>query len=377
MRVDEKVINLVEKIRRALRSGQIEPDVFPMDEISNLIEYTLGKSFWDCIGSRSNYGFGNLPEVYKECLTEAVKRKDMEECGRILHMFECTYQIFYTALNEEEKIFRQKPYRQMIIDLGTANTQMQYRLHRERQKAFVKERKYPLGEGKGVVYTCLLGERVLNQPEEVSAQVDYLCFTDKEEKWGKKEGVWEFRAIGKADLDTDSKEAQQAFLESKYKIMAHQLLPEYTYSLWVAPDITIVGDILRFGKVYGEGMSLLTFSNAEKDCMYEDMSVTQMGADELNIKIRKAMLRYRKEGYPEHNGLIDGRVIMRNHQDKELGKVMEKWWEEVQKGGMYTGSILNYVAWKHQYPFAVCNLFIYHNLYFKISEIDLDTHDEL
>lgn len=159
--------------------------------------------------------------------------------------------------------------------------------------------------------------------------------------------------------------------------MAHQLLPEYTYSLWVAPDITIVGDILRFGKVYGEGMSLLTFSNAEKDCMYEDMSVTQMGADELNIKIRKAMLRYRKEGYPEHNGLIDGRVIMRNHQDKELGKVMEKWWEEVQKGGMYTGSILNYVAWKHQYPFAVCNLFIYHNLYFKISEIDLDTHDEL
>lgn len=377
MRVDEKVINLVEKIRRALRTGQIKPDAFPMDEISNLIEYTLGKSFWDCIGSRSNYGFGNLPEIYKECLMEAVKRKDMEECGRILHLFQCTYQIFYTALNEEEKIFRQKPYRQMIIDLGTANTQMQYRRHRERQEAFVKAGKYSLGEGKGAVYTCLLGERVLNQPEEVSAQVDYLCFTDKEEKWGEKEGVWEFRAIEKDDMDTDSKEAQQAFLENKYKIMAHQLLPEYDYSLWVAPDITIVGDILRFGKVYGEGMSLLTFPNAEKDCMYEDMSVTQMGTDEINISIRKAMLRYRKEGYPEHNGLIDGRVIMRNHRDEELGRIMEKWWEEIQRGRMYAGSILNYMAWKYQYPFAVCNLFIYHNQYFKVSDIDLDTHDEL
>ena len=79
MKVDEKVINLVEKIRRALRTGQIQPDVFPMDDISNLIEYTLGESFWECIGSRSNYGFGNMPEIYKECLTEAVKRKDMED----------------------------------------------------------------------------------------------------------------------------------------------------------------------------------------------------------------------------------------------------------------------------------------------------------
>lgn len=377
MRVDEKVINLIEKIRRALKLGQIQQDNFPTDEINNLMEYTLGKTFWDCIGSRPNYGFGNLPEVYKECLADAVKRNDMEECGRILHLFECTYQIFYTALDEEEKIFRQKPYRQMIIDLGTANAQMQYRLHRERQKVFAGRETYALGEGKGVVYTCLLGEGALNQPEEVSARVDYLCFTDDEEKWGKKEGVWKFCAVEQIDGQTDVGEMHKDFLESQYKIMAHKLLKEYDYSVWVAPDITITGDILRFGKVYGEGMSLLTFLNAEKDCMYEDMSVTQMGTDELNIQIRKAMLRYRKEGYPEHNGLIDGRVIMRNHRDEALGKVMEKWWEEIKNGNIYSANIFNYMAWKQQYPFSVCNLFIYHNLYFKISEIDLDTHDEL
>lgn len=377
MRVDEKVINLIEKIRRALRTGKIQPESFPTDEINNLMEYTLGKSLWDCIGSKPNCGFGNLPEIYKECLAEAVKRKDMEECGRILHLFECTYQIFYTALDEEEKVFRQKPYRQMIIDLGTANAQMQYRLHRERQKIFDKREGYEFGEGKGVVYTCLLGEGVLNQPEEVSARVDYLCFTDDEEKWGKKEGVWKFCAAEQMDGQADMGEVHKALLESQYKIMAHKILKEYDYSLWIAPDITITGDVLRFGKVYGDGMSLLTFLNAEKDCMYEDMSVTQMGTDELNIQIRKAMLRYRKEGYPEHNGLIDGRVIMRNHRDEELGKVMEKWWEEIRSGNIYAANIFNYVAWKQKYPFSVCNLFIYHNMYFKVSEIDLDTHDEL
>lgn len=376
MKVDEKVINLIEKIRRALRQGQIQPDSFPMDEINNLIEYTLGESFWECIGSRKNYGFGNLPEIYKEFLGEAVRKKDMEECGRILHLFECTYQIFYTALDEEERNFRQRPYRQMIIDLGTANTQMQYRLHRERQKNFEKKKKYALGEGRGVVYTCLLGDNVLNQPEEISMQIDYLCFTDDEEKWGKKEGVWKFCAVEKVDGEVESEKLQQALLESKCKILAHKLLPEYDYSVWVAPDITIVGDVLRFGKVYGDGMSLLTFPNPEEDCIYDDMSATQMGTDEMNIKIRKTMLRYRKEGYPEHNGLIDGRVIMRSHRDEELGKVMEAWWNEIQMGYVNMENIFNYIAWKYQYPFSICNLFMYHNLYFKVSDIDLDTHEE-
>lgn len=51
-----------------------------------------------------------MPDVYKECLVKAVERKDMEECEHLLRLFECTYQAFYTALNEEEKMFRERPY---------------------------------------------------------------------------------------------------------------------------------------------------------------------------------------------------------------------------------------------------------------------------
>ena len=122
IRVDDKVVNLVEKICRALKDGKIQADAFPTEEITDLIECTLGESFWKCIGSRQNYGFANMPDVYKECLVKAVERKDMEECEHLLRLFECTYQAFYTALNEEEKMFRERPYRQMIIDLGTVNS---------------------------------------------------------------------------------------------------------------------------------------------------------------------------------------------------------------------------------------------------------------
>ena len=84
-RVDNDVVNLIEKIRRAIRGGMMQPDTFPLDEINNLIECTLGNSFWKYIVSQSNYGFVNLPGIYKDCLQEALKRKDMEECGRILY----------------------------------------------------------------------------------------------------------------------------------------------------------------------------------------------------------------------------------------------------------------------------------------------------
>lgn len=372
IKVDSKVIDLVEKIRKALKSGKMPADSFPIDEMCDLIECTLGESFWDCIGSRSNDGFGNMPELYKECLREALGRKDMESCSRILYLFECTYQAFYAALNEEEKIFREKPYRKMIVDLGTASAQTQYRLHKERQKNLPWEEKGEiLGTGRGVVYTCLLEDNVLNQPREVSRQLDYLCFTDKEEKWGKREGIWTYCPI------KEGEKIEGKLLESKYKIFPHKFLKDYDYSIWVAPDVTIVGDVLRFCKIYGEGKSFLSFPSVKEDCIYEDMSMAQMATDDLNINIRKMLVRYKKEGYPEHNGLIDGRIMVRSHSDETLCKIMEEWWQQIPRGYSFMENVFNYLAWKNQFPFSICNQFIYENPYFKVSGIDLDTREEL
>ena len=41
IRLDDKVIDLVEKICRALKDGRIGADAFPMDEILNLIAYYI------------------------------------------------------------------------------------------------------------------------------------------------------------------------------------------------------------------------------------------------------------------------------------------------------------------------------------------------
>ena len=370
IRVDENVINLVEKLRRAIRNGNISPDIFPMGEINNLMECTLGESFWECIGSQPNDGFQEIPGIYKKCLEKAVERKDMEECGLLMQLFESSYIALYTALSEDEKVFREKPYRKMIIDLGTNNAQMQYRLHQERQKKIPKTAGGALGKGKGAVYTCILGDKKLMQPEEVDAQLDYICFTDNKEKWGTTEGVWQYCAI------EDAGDMEERLLESRYKIMPHELLEDYDYSIWVAPDIKVTGNILRFCEIYGEGRRFLGFSSAKEDCIYEDMSVTHMRMDDLNIDIRKKLVRYEKEGYPRHNGLIDSRIMARYHRDKSMCEVMEAWWKEIQDCYSFMGNVFNYIAWKQNFPFSICNLFLYLNPYFKNENIDLETNDD-
>lgn len=371
IKVNENMINVLEKVRKMIREKRMPAELFPMDDIYGLVKDTLGEAFWKCVGSRSNYGFGNMPELYKELLESALKREDMEECEKILYLFECTYKAFYSALDEEERIFRQKPYRQMIIDLGTANAQVQYRLHEERQKHLNEREKKELSKGKGVVYTCIWGEKLLKQPEEVSVKLDYICFTDKEEKWGTKEGVWKYCPIEKQE------EEEGRFWESRYRIMAHEILKEYDFSIWIDSEVVLKGDVVRFCEVYGNGRSFLAFSSAKDGCLYEDMSVTQMASDELNIKVRKNMNRYRKEGYPANNGLIDTRIMVRNHKDEETCRIMEEWWEEIRTEDVCIENVFNYIAWKNQYPFSVCNLFVYENPYFRISEIDLDTNDLL
>ena len=44
---------------------------------------------------------------------------------------------------------------------------------------------------------------------------------------------------------------------------------------------------------------------------------------------------------------------------------------------IFIDNVFNYIAWKNKFPFSICNLFVYENPYFKVSDIDLDTHEEL
>lgn len=368
--VNSSVMNLMEKVRGAIKNGRITAENFPLEDILSLIEDTMGNSFWNCVGRKNNQGFAGMPQIYGECLLDALSRKDMMGCERILRLFQTSYLAFYTAMAEDEKAFRQRPYRKRILELGAGGAQLQARLHMQRQSENREIEDMQLGEGKGVVYTFLSGVGEPQQPSEVNRELEYLCFTDQKDRWGKQNGVWKYQPI------ENPEQLEKRQLKYKYMIMAHKILSDYDYSIWIDPTIRITGDLLNFSRIYGGGHSFLGFLQTRDDCIYQDTLLTDMVDDDINISIRKRMLQYQKEGYPEYNGLLDSRVMIRKHREEKVCRVMEEWWQECRDSGWLCEGIFNYSAWKQGYLFSISNLFLDDNIYFKNSEMDLDINDD-
>lgn len=368
--VDGKVIDTITKIEQFLEERKLTVENIPIDSIYTIIENTLGPSWWGCVGSKTNDAFLYVPALYRELIQKCAKAGDVEGCIKVLELFKNHYQCMYTALGDEEKIFREKPYRQTIIDQGNAYAEVQYRLHQERQKELKKTPKV-LAEGRGVVYTCLLGAlEQLYQPLDMDTHMDYICFTDQKEKWGTRQGVWQFREIeNKENMDKKT-------LRYRYKIMAHEILEEYDYSVWVEHSMRIVGEVQSFINAYGNGNSFLGFPNSTKECLYKDISIPHMAMDDMNIALRRKIHQYKESGYPENNGLIDSRVMIRNHRDEELQKVMQCWWEEVKDFAIVGENCFTYAAWKNQFAYSICDLFLLSNPYFRNMDIELDTNEE-
>lgn len=374
-KINGDIIHLIRKVRGALHSGQITVENFPFADIVQLIDDTIGASYWNCTGSTENKGFAAMTSGYTSLFQHFLQQKDMAGCEQLLFLFECSYLALYGAMDEGEEMFRQRPYRQLIHELGDQAAYVQYRLHKERQRTLGQDDKSWVAsgimQGKGVVYTCVEGEAVPAQPREVHPAWEWICFTDRKEKHGTQDGVWKY---------CWAEEAQslgKRVWKQKYKILCHEIWPEYDYSIYLDPDIVVLGNLREFAAVYGEGHSFLGFPLLKEECLYEDISYTDMVDDDENISIRRKIFQYEKEGYPRYHGLLDGRVMIRSHKDEKLCQVLELWWRECQEAGWYADHIFHYAAWKLQYFFALSNLFLEENRYFKNRIIDLQCADEL
>ena len=85
--------------------------------------------------------------------------------------------------------------------------------------------------------------------------------------------------------------------------------------------------------------------------------------DNMNI-IHSQVDRYRKEGYPENNGLARTTVVFRRHNEDDVIVNSEGWWTEMKYGSRRDQISFNYVAWKHDLKFNYIQEDIDDNEYF-------------
>lgn len=186
--------------------------------------------------------------------------------------------------------------------------------------------------------------------------VDYICFTDSNIK----SNTW--KIIKSTPIYTDPNRNAK-----KYKILPHRYLPEYDYSIWIDGNLRVISDIrpLCSGnphKVY-DHMKVVD----KRNCIYEEAAFI-LNAGERNYKerpdrgmlcwkdnpslIKKQINKYISEGYPRDNGLATNPILVRNHNNSEVIKNMEDWWEEIKYFSKRDQLSFNYIAWKNKYNFS-------------------------
>lgn len=355
--VNPGILHNIEKIRESLEEGRISVEELPMKTIDDLLEVTMGEALWAGRTNIRSEGYATLPGVYKKLFRDLAERKDTNGCAGLLELFETQYKRLYHILAVQER------YQNTAKEIGTAWSERQYELHEKRQGYWEGNAK-PFSHKRGVVYTCLFAENMqIMEPIYRNAFWDYICFTDQEEKWGKKEGIWLFLKPVRPENWNNN------LLINYYRINSHKIFKDYDFSIWIDPQMHIIGELEQWYEDYGKNASFLAFPDSRSDSIYDVIS-TNLKEDDRNIANRKKIFRYREEGYPEHYGLVDVRCLYKNHGDMALCQVLEEWWEEVVQDTVYGKYGFNYAAWKNDFKFALCNQFSEENWYMIRREME-------
>lgn len=338
----EEIVFEVAKLCRALERGEISVKDMPLNTVLDMTAYA-----YNCAG----YEGTKYPSIYGNLMISCVEKRDI---GALVNIIEL-------ALKDIRMLPTMKE-NEYALQLKAFSLQSKVAYYRNREKVQEWHMNHQEDDlvpftGKGVIYSAITGGYdEIKEPEYVNPDLDYILFTDNPNV---QSDIWKVELISKeGDLD-DTR------LARKIKILGHQYLKDYDFSIWVDGKLLITNDLYDFVLNNRGREPLLGFNHYENDCIYQEKELCRiLNKDDLDI-MDAQIERYRKEGYPEHNGLIESGVLVRELKNEKVIKLMETWWQEVLHGSKRDQLSFNYACWKNDFVYDTANLFIYGNDYVK------------
>ncbi len=325
----------ISKMADELAAGGIQLTQVPYREILAIAEYTY-------MGKEASAFIKDYSALFQHCLDH----RDAQEAALVLRVLARHMMIF--AIDREIDGDRVRGYcAYMQYCLNHAKVEEWHETHdAEPKKRF---------QGRGCVYSAIIGNYDdIKDPEYVNPNLDYILFTDNPNATS---DVWQIRLI------EDKEGLDNVRLARKIKIMGHEYLKEYDYSIWVDGKFKIIGDLQAYVQEFNEQEPVLCYNHFVHDCIYlEKEACISKQKDNVELMERQVQ-RYRDEGYPEHNGLVESGIMVRELHDERVIQVMETWWSEVLNGSRRDQLSFNYACWKNDFVYDSTYLYIYYNKY--------------
>ncbi len=185
---------------------------------------------------------------------------------------------------------------------------------------------------KVAVYTSITAAKDSLKEPCVRGASDFLLFSSDPTR---AVPGWDVRAA--CDLFTDPRRNSRA-----PKILAHQYLPDYDYSLWIDGSIRLLASPLDLIANFLGDTDIALFRHSLRDCVYEEAAVcTELKLEDAGI-IAAQMSRYRGVGHPAHGGLCENGVILRRHSAR-VEAFNNAWWAEFCRHACRDQLSINYV----------------------------------
>ena len=131
-----------------------------------------------------------------------------------------------------------------------------------------------------------------------------------------------------------------------FKVLPHFFLNCYEASLWVDANLLLKSDLRSLIESFVKGKSIITMVDHDKrKCIYKEAKECLFWERDKPSLINNQTKKYRDCGYPINNGLINGRFILRKHNNTQITSLMRSWWSEIENNSVRDQISFNYVAW--------------------------------
>ena len=187
--------------------------------------------------------------------------------------------------------------------------------------------------------------------------------------------IWQYYKIPEKIINLNLSPAKQ---NRCLKINAYKYLPNhYNFSIYIDGNVIIINDtnlLLNKLKKKYKDINFFVPIHPDRDCIYDEARAVLKHRKDRPKYVKPQIRMIKKDGFPEHYGLSENNILIRNHKDPNIIQFMEKWWNIIKKGSKRDQLSFLYIAWKYNLTNFV---FIERKLikkYFKIIRKHKYTH---
>lgn len=193
---------------------------------------------------------------------------------------------------------------------------------------------------KKVIYTCITGNYdSLKIPQFYNPDWTYVCFTDNPNL---KSRIWNIKEIPQKIKNLDLSR------QNRYiKIMAHELFPEYDFSIYIDGTMRPTNNLTEFQSIYcNEIFPLYLIPHAKRNCIYQEFfACAEQHKDNIQIMYEQSK-KYHEEGFPYNYGLSHNCMLYRYHNNPICIEIMENLLDMILNYSLRDQLSMFYVLWK-------------------------------